>query len=379
MTKTPEPRVVQVYLAERSYEIDIVDDQLAGIPTHLDSWLDRLSEIGGHSHHAVIITDTNVRKPHAETVVSGLHAAGWRTDVIELEAGESAKRLDRVANVYDQLIEAGADRSSIVIAVGGGVVGDTGGFVAATYARGLPFIQVPTTLLAQVDSSVGGKVGVNHARAKNMIGAFYQPMGVLIDTATLRTLPDREYRAGLAEVIKYGVILDDEFFDYLEANVAGLNERDPSVMQPVIGRCCRLKADVVEQDEFERTGLRVVLNYGHTFGHAFEALTNYGELLHGEGVAVGMLCASRLAERRGLIDADVTARQLALLQAVGLPTKLPDRIRLNPDDVLARMKLDKKSVQGQLRFILPTEMGNVELFSDIPEADVRAVLEPICV
>ena len=378
MTTTPEPRVVQVYLGERSYEIDIVDGQLAQIPSHMDSWLDRLSETGGHSHHAVIITDTNVRTPHAATVVGGLEGAGWRTDVIELEAGETAKRLDRVAGVYDKFVEAGADRSSVVVAVGGGVVGDTAGFVAATYARGVPFIQVPTTLLAQVDSSVGGKVGVNHAQAKNMIGAFYQPMGVMIDTATLQTLPDREFRAGMAEVIKYGVILDPEFFDYLEENVAGLNERSPSVMQPVISRCCRLKADIVEQDEYERTGLRAVLNYGHTFGHAFEALTNFGELLHGEAVAVGMLCASELAERRGLIGADVTARQRALLQAVGLPTELPDGISLNSDEVINRMKLDKKSVQGQLRFILPTELGSVELFADVPEADVRAVLKSIC-
>lgn len=372
------PLVVQVYLGERSYEIAIVDDQLDQLPVHLDGWLDRLSETGGHSGKAVIITDTNVRQPHADPIVASLQAAEWETTLIELEPGEPAKRLDRISDVYDRMIESQADRRTVVIAIGGGVIGDTAGFVAATYARGIPFVQVPTTLLAMVDSSVGGKVGVNHARAKNMIGAFYQPMGVLIDTSTLKTLPDREYRAGLAEVIKYGVILDSEFFDYLENNVEGLNSRDPFVMQPVIARCCRLKADVVEQDEFETKGLRAALNYGHTFGHAFEALTNYGQLLHGEGVSVGMLCASRLAERRGLIDTTVTERQEKLLKATGLPTKLPAGVQLKVDDVLDKMKLDKKTVKGQLRFVLPTEMGEVEVFKDVPEADVRAVLESVC-
>lgn len=378
MNTTTNPLVVQVYLEERSYEIAIVDDQLNQIAVHLDGWLDRLSEAGGHSFKAVIITDSNVRQPHADPIDAVLQAAGWQTTLIDLEPGEPAKRLDRISDVYDQMIESQADRRTVVIAVGGGVIGDTAGFVAATYARGVPFVQVPTTLLAQVDSSVGGKVGVNHARAKNMIGAFYQPMGVLIDTSTLKTLPDREYRAGLAEVIKYGVILDPEFFDYLEDNIEGLNSRDPFVMQPVIARCCRLKADVVEQDEFETKGLRAVLNYGHTFGHAFEALTNYGELLHGEGVSVGMLCASRLAERRGLIDSAATERQEKLLIATGLPTELPAGVELKVDDVLDKMKLDKKTVKGQLRFVLPTEIGNVEVFKDVPEADVRAVLETVC-
>jgi len=257
------------------------------------------------------------------------------------------------------------------VAGGGGAGGDWAGFVAATYARGVRFLQVPTTLLAQVDSSVGGKVGINLPAAKNMVGAFLQPMGVLIDTATLETLPEREYRAGLGEVVKYGVILDGEFFSYLEANVAGLNAHDHEVLREVIARCCRLKADVVEKDEREETGLRAVLNYGHTFGHAFETLTGYGKLLHGEAVAVGMLCASRLAERLGRVNAEFTARQQRLLEALGLMTKIPS---LDHDLVLRSMLHDKKVEHGKLRFVLPARMGHCELVGDIDPVDVRAAL-----
>jgi 3-dehydroquinate synthase len=268
-----------------------------------------------------------------------------------------------------------ADRQTLVVAVGGGVVGDVAGFLAATYARGLPFVQVPTTLLADVDSSVGGKVGINHPRAKNLIGAFHQPLGVFIDTALLKTLPDREYASGLAEVIKYGVILDAEFFSFLETNIEGLKTRNPRVLQHAIERSCRLKADVVEQDEFERTGLRAALNYGHTFAHAYEALAGYGELLHGEAVSIGMVQASRLAECRGLIDETSTDRQIALLEAVELPVKLPAPLSWSADEIIERMRLDKKALAGRLRFILPTRIGQVELFDDIAESDVREVID----
>jgi 3-dehydroquinate synthase len=291
-----------------------------------------------------------------------------------MEPGELSKSLPVVSDMYDKLVEMKAGRQTVVFAVGGGVVGDAAGFVAATYARGIAFVQIPTTLLAHVDSSVGGKVGINHPKAKNLIGAFHQPMGVVIDTATLNTLPERDYKAGLAEVIKYGVILDDEFFEYLEQNIEGLNTRAADVMQTIITRSCRLKADVVEQDEFEHTGLRAVLNYGHTFAHAFEALSQYGELLHGEAVAIGMLYASRLAERLKMIDGSVTGRQLALLEAVGLPTSLPEGLLFSVEDILSRMRLDKKSVGGKLRFVLPTQIGEVKVMANINEDDVRAVL-----
>ena len=231
---------------------------------------------------------------------------------------------------------------------------------------------MPTTLLAQVDSSVGGKVAVNHPQAKNLIGAFHQPSGVLIDTATLETLPERDYRSGLAEVIKYGVILDEEFFGYLEEHVEDLNQRDPEVLADVVTRCCQLKACVVEQDERETTGLRAVLNYGHTFAHAHEALAGYGELLHGEAVSIGMIQASRLAERLDRIEAEVTDRQVGLLTAVGLPVTPPEGP--GTDEMLARMKLDKKTTAGQLRFVLPSRMGHVELVEGVPEEVVRQLV-----
>jgi len=271
-------------------------------------------------------------------------------------------------------MEFQADRQACVIAGGGGVVGDAAGFVAASFARGVPFVQIPTTLLADVDSSVGGKVGINHPQAKNMIGAFHQPLGVLIDTASLETLPDREYRAGLAEVIKYGVILDAPFFEFLERNVMELNCRDTAVMNYAIARSCELKAAVVEQDEYERSGLRAVLNYGHTFAHAFEALAGYGELLHGEAVAIGMMCASRLAESLGHIDPEVTQRQLKLMTSLQMLVKSPATTQISADAVLQRMQLDKKTLGGRLRFVLPVQLGHVKLMSDIPEQNVRDVL-----
>ena len=259
-----------------------------------------------------------------------------------MEPGELSKSLPVVSDIYDRLVEMQAGRQTVVFAVGGGVVGDTAGFVAATYARGIPFVQIPTTLLAHVDSSVGGKVGINHPKGKNLIGAFHQPLGVVIDTATLKSLPERDYTAGLAEVIKYGVILDEDFFAELEQNLEGIKNRSAEVLQSLIARSCRLKADVVEQDEYEHTGMRAVLNYGHTFGHAFENLCHYGELLHGEAVAIGMIYASRLAERVKLIDESVTRRQRALLEAVGLPTGFAGGTKLqrgrNPQPDAARQK-----------------------------------------
>ncbi|HLQ46462.1 MAG TPA: 3-dehydroquinate synthase, partial [Planctomycetaceae bacterium] len=321
------------------------------------------------------VTDRNVRR-HAEIVRDGMQGVGWTCGITELEPGEKTKSLSHLSAVWDDLIALHADRQTVVIAVGGGVIGDLAGFAAATFVRGLPFVQVPTTLLADVDSSVGGKTGINHPAAKNMLGAFHQPVGVLIDTAVLDTLPPREFAAGLAEVVKYGVILDGDFFAFLEQRADAINRRDAGLLRQIIARCCRLKADVVEQDECERTGLRTILNYGHTFAHAFEALAGYGELLHGEAVAIGMLYASRLAERLSLIDAEATRRQEALLRAFGLPIQLPAGWNHSDEAVLDRMRLDKKTVGGQLRFVLPKRLGHVEVFADVPENAVRAVLSP---
>lgn len=364
---------VHVNLGERSYEIRIVSGGLSELPALLPAWLERSVYQAGGSRLAHIVTDRHVRH-HADVVLEGLKQTGWTCGLTELEPGEKTKSIQHLSKVWDDLLALPADRRTVVIAVGGGVVGDLAGFAAATFVRGLPFVQVPTTLLADVDSSVGGKTGINHPSAKNMLGAFHQPVGVLIDTSVLETLPDREFRAGLAEVVKYGVILDAEFFAFLEQRADAINRREPGILRQIIARSCRLKADVVERDEFERSGLRAVLNYGHTFAHAFEALSGYGELLHGEAVAIGMIYASRLAERLSLIDADTTARQLALLQTLKVPTSLPTGWSHSADAILDRMRLDKKTVGGRLRFVLPKRLGHVEVIPDVPEADVRAVL-----
>jgi 3-dehydroquinate synthase len=355
---------IRVALAERSYEIEIGRGLLAGAAQFVRA---RLPDC----RHAVVVTDANVRSPHAEGVARSLQATGWRADLIALPAGEATKCVARAEEIWQQFVELKADRKTAVVAVGGGVIGDLAGFAAATFARGLPFIQVPTTLLAQVDSSVGGKVGINLPEAKNIVGAFWQPAGVLIDLDVLATLPEREYRSGLAEVVKYGVILDAEFFSWLECNVAGLLKRNPEVLEHVVARSCRLKADVVERDEREETGLRAVLNYGHTFCHAIETVSGYGRYLHGEAVAIGMVCASRLAERLGRIDGTLTKRQRDLLAQLGLPVAIEG---LESEQLLAAMARDKKSEHGQLRFVLPAELGRVELVGGIENGPVLEVL-----
>ncbi len=355
---------VRVDLAERSYDIDIG----AGILlAHAGSFLkDR-----GKVSLAIIFTDENVQEPHAVKVAESLVEESIEAFIVAVTPGEKSKSVAMAAKLWDAMLELGADRKTVVVAVGGGVIGDLAGFIAATFARGLRFLQIPTTLLAQVDSSVGGKVGINLSQAKNMVGAFLQPLGVLIDTATLDTLPKREYVSGLGEVVKYGVILDAEFFADLEANAAKLVARDPETLIRVIARCCRLKADVVEKDEREESGLRAVLNYGHTFAHAFEALIGYGELLHGEAVSIGMMCAARLAQRLGRVDAAFVARQKALSEILGLPTRAP---HLDRRKILSTMMHDKKVEHGKLRFILPSRMGHVELVEDIDPGDVKAAL-----
>jgi 3-dehydroquinate synthase len=357
------PLTVRVNLGERSYDIRVTSEDLAGVGA--------FARERARGALAFLVTDRNVAG-HARAVGQALAAAGFQAALAELPHGEGQKALAVAAQLYDRLINLNADRQTLVAAVGGGVIGDLAGFVAATYARGLPLLMVPTTLLAMVDSSVGGKTAVNHPRAKNMIGTFYQPLGVWIDTATLATLPEREYRSGLAEVVKYGVILDPELFAILEAEADALLARDPAVVRQVVARCCRLKADVVESDEREETGRRMILNYGHTFAHAFETAAGYGRWLHGEAVAAGMVCASRLADRRGLIPPELTDRQERLLQRFGLPTApgpWPSA------DLLATMRRDKKSLAGRLRFILPLRLGEVALVEDIPEEDVERVLQ----
>jgi len=279
---------VRVSLAERSYDIVITSGDLAGIGPFAAARV--------RGRRALLISDNHLAADRP-IVSRSLELAGFVTESAVLPAGEAQKCLGVASSLYDRLVDWRSDRQTLVVALGGGVIGDLAGFVAATFNRGLPLLMVPTSLLAMVDSSVGGKVGVNHPRGKNLIGAFHQPAGVWIDTAFLDSLPDREYRSGLAEVVKYGVILDADFLAFLEVNSAKVLAREPATVRHIVTRCCELKARVVEQDEREETGVRAVLNYGHTFAHAFETVGGYGAWLHGEAVAAGMACASRLAER----------------------------------------------------------------------------------
>ena len=359
-----EANTTRVNLAERSYDIQIGSGNRAALAPFLR---ERTS-----SNHAVLITDTNVDPLYADHLGDQLTDDSWEVHILVADAGEASKCADVATDLWETMLNEGTDRQSIVLAIGGGVVGDLAGFVAATFARGLQFFQVPTTLLAQVDSSVGGKVGINLPGAKNMVGAFWQPEGVLIDVDVLATLPDREYRAGLGEVVKYGIILDAEFFAYLEKNADAINAKDPVALLHIIQRCCQLKAHVVEKDERETTGLRAVLNYGHTFAHAFEAAGNYGEMLHGEAVSIGMMCAARLAEKMGRVDNHFVERQFALLKTLNLPTTTPN---YDPDDLLALMRRDKKVDDNQLRFVLPTQIGHVELVKNARIDDVLASLK----
>ena len=355
---------VHVDLGPRSYDIEIGSGNLKDIAKFCDA--------EHEDAHAVIITDTNVDELYSEPIGDALQEAGAQVDILVAEAGEQSKSPDVAADLWEQMLDQGADRKTVVIALGGGVVGDLAGFVAATFTRGLRFVQVPTTLLAQVDSSVGGKVGVNLPGGKNMVGAFWQPRGVIIDVSVLDSLPEREFKAGMAEVVKYGVIQDAEFFAYLETNVDAITNRDPGVLTYIVKRCCRLKADVVEKDEREETGLRSILNYGHTFCHAFEAGTNYEDLLHGEGVAIGMMCAARLAQRLGRVDGAFVARQQKLLEAFKMPLDVPE---VEHDELIELMYRDKKVERGKLRFVLPTRMGHVELVNDIATDDILAALD----
>jgi 3-dehydroquinate synthase len=353
---------IRIDLGERSYDVAIAYGDAAGVGPFV-----RRRCKGAL---AFVVCDENTRAL-AGRVAESLQAAGFGVHSAVVPPGEESKRLEVASSLYDALAGARADRKTVVVAVGGGVIGDLAGFAAATFNRGLALVMVPTTLLAMVDSSVGGKVGVNHPRGKNLIGAFHQPAGVWIDTAALDTLPEREFRSGLAEVVKYGVILDPELFAYLEANADAVLSRRPEAIEHVVARSCRLKADVVEKDERELTGMRAVLNYGHTFAHAFETVAGYGAWLHGEAVAAGMVCASRLAERLGMIAPEVTRRQVALLGRFRLPTE-PEK-GWPIDRLIAVMHQDKKAEAGRLRFVLPTRLGEV-LLREVVEGEAREVL-----
>ncbi|WP_409521284.1 bifunctional shikimate kinase/3-dehydroquinate synthase AroKB [Massilia sp.] len=351
---------LNVELGERSYPIAIGPGLLAD-PAAL------VRHVGGHK--AAIVTNTTVAPLYLERIAAPLRAAGKEVVEIVLPDGEEHKQWGSLMAVFDALLANKCDRKTTLIALGGGVIGDLTGFAAASYMRGVPFVQIPTTLLAQVDSSVGGKTGINHPLGKNMIGAFYQPRAVLADTSTLDTLPPRELSAGLAEVIKHGAILDGEFFDWIEANIARLVARDPQALAHAIARSCEIKADVVRKDEREG-GLRAVLNFGHTFGHAIEAGLGYGAWLHGEAVGCGMVMAADLSQRLGLIDAASVARLRKLVAAAGLPVVAPD---LGAERWIELMEVDKKNEGGAIKFILLKPLGSPSIAS-APQDVLRATL-----
>jgi len=352
---------LSVALGSRSYPIHVGADLLARADLYQPY-------LGGGS--AAIVTNDVVGPLYGEKVRTALEKAGARVTQVAVKDGEQAKSWQTLERIFDALLKARCGRDTLLVALGGGVVGDVAGFAAAVYQRGVDFIQVPTTLLAQVDSSVGGKTAINHALGKNMIGAFHQPRAVIADVATLDTLPERELRAGLAEVIKHGLALDLPFVDWLESHVEKLVARDRAALAYAIRRSCELKAGIVAADERE-SGARALLNFGHTFGHAIESGSGYGAWLHGEAVAAGMVMASELSLRIGNIQKSDVTRVRDLLKRAGLPVSGP---ALSPERMLELMAVDKKAAKGRVRFIVLEALGKAALRGDLPEPAVREAI-----
>ncbi|MBD2161805.1 MAG: 3-dehydroquinate synthase [Limnothrix sp.] len=352
---------IRVNLPQNAYDIAIG----AGLLDHVGDWMRERST--QTNPKVLLVSNPQIFKRYGDRVIASLRAAGYQVQSCILPAGERYKTPSSLQKIYDAALDFRLERSSVMLALGGGVIGDMTGFAAATWLRGIAFVQVPTSLLAMVDAAIGGKTGINHPRGKNLIGAFHQPRLVLIDPEVLATLPVRELRAGMAEVIKYGIIWDPDLFDRLEA--APRLDRFAAI-QPLLGeilqRSCQAKADVVAQDEKEG-GLRAILNYGHTIGHAIESLTNYRLVNHGEAVAIGMVAAAELAAKMGLWDGGNCARQLAVIQKTALPDRVP--ASLDPEAIADSLLLDKKVKDGKVRFILPTRIGAVEMVDQVP-ADV---------
>lgn len=351
---------IPVDLGPRSYSILVSAGALAIVGAELAK-----RRVG---RKVVLVSDAVIARLHAEPVVRSLSQAGFDIAQISVPDGEQAKRLDIASDLWDRFLDAGCDRTSTVVALGGGAVGDVAGFAAATYMRGMNLVQVPTTLLAQVDASIGGKTAIDHPRGKNLIGAFHQPRIVIVDPATLTTLPEREFRSGLAEIIKHGIVLDAAYFADLETSVPALLRRDLATLERIVAGSCRLKARVVERDEQEAE-LRWVLNYGHTVGHALEAATGFRRWAHGEAVSLGIAAEARLAERLGIGSAATTARQVRLLAAVGLPV---NGLQVDPASVIEAMSRDKKSRDGRVPFVLAPEIGS---FRIVPEVQTDIVLQ----
>lgn len=352
---------IQVDLGERSYPIYIGQNLMNDCET-LSRYLLK--------KRILIVTNETVAPLYLNQIQEMMVSFGEVESVI-LPDGEQFKDLAHLDAIFTALLQRNYGRDSVLVALGGGVIGDMTGFAAACYQRGIDFIQIPTTLLSQVDSSVGGKTAVNHPLGKNMIGAFYQPQLVLIDTQCLRTLPAREFAAGMAEVIKYGIMWDGEFFQWLENNVQALKRLETEALVYAISRCCEIKADVVSQDETEQ-GVRALLNLGHTFGHAIEAEMGYGNWLHGEAVAAGTVLAAQTARSLGLIDESIVCRIVQLLQAFDLPVSAPESMDF--DSFIQHMRRDKKVLGGQIRLVLPTGIGQADVFSQVTESTLEQVI-----
>ena len=353
---------IPVSLGPRSYRILVG----AGLLGRAGAELTRL-KVG---RKVALVTDPAILSLHGEAVARSLGDAGFDVTTVLLPEGERAKTLEVASSTWDRFLEAGLDRGSTVVALGGGAVGDLAGFAAATYMRGVNFVQLPTTLLAQVDASIGGKTAIDHPRAKNLIGAFHQPRLVISDIAALLTLPEREFRSGMAEVIKHGIVLDAAYFALVERDAAALRAREPAALERIVTGSCRLKASVVERDEQEGE-LRHVLNYGHTIGHAIEAVTGYQRFAHGEAVALGIAAEAGIAERLGLARPEVRARQITALEALGLPVSGVGEI---PERVIEALSRDKKSKDGRVPFILAPEIGTFRLVYDVPR---NTILEAV--
>ena len=356
-TQLAEAARVDVHAASGQYSIDIAP----GLAQRLDPVLDRVSA----PKRRFVVSSTTVWRLHGSAV-----ARVTKDDPILIADGERYKNLQTVGRIYDALVRAGADRATTIVALGGGVVGDVAGFAAATYLRGVPVVQVPTTLLAQVDSAVGGKVGVNHPLGKNLIGAFHQPLAVTVDPMLLGTLPRREFRAGLYEVVKYGVIASRALFDRVDGGLPAIFAREPGALMPIVTESCRIKAAIVAADERE-SGPRRALNFGHTAGHALEAVTKYRRFRHGEAVAYGMLIAADLAVRRGAMPPADRQALSALITRMG---PLPPVGDLPASQVIEAMGRDKKVIAGRLHFVLPTSLGTTEVVTDVTEKELKAAL-----
>jgi len=323
------------------------------------------------THRNAVITNPTVNKYYGESIKKSLSQADIEAEIIEIPDGEEYKSYESAYEIWTKMIKLKMDRTSAIISLGGGVAGDLAGFVAATYMRGIPFVQIPTTLLSQVDASVGGKVAINHPKGKNLIGAFYQPKFVLIDLSTLDTLPERDVKSGMAELIKHGMIMDLSLFKKIENEVDKVLNLDKELMIELVAQSCQDKVRIVEEDEKE-SGIRAILNYGHTFAHAIEALTSYKTYHHGEAVSIGMVCASRLSVNLGFLDKIEHERQIELLTAIGLPTKFPN---IDPKEVLNAMYRDKKVKAGKLIFVLQKSIGEVFITDEVNDEDVIRAIE----